>query len=107
MEYNTIQLYRLGVQGVQHIAKANNVRFFQKKIHVCSVFNTVIERMKAIFVQKLTLQMMHYHGVVIEEVPNPVIFFKYKVPYFFTSARIQVINTHGYKNIQRESVFDK
>ena len=74
MEYNTIQLYRLGVQGVQHIAKANNVRFFQKKIHVCSVFNTVIERMKAIFVQKLTLQMMHYHGVVIEGVPNPVIF---------------------------------
>ena len=29
-QYNTIQLYRLGVEGFQHIAKANNIFFFSK-----------------------------------------------------------------------------
>ena len=33
IQYNTIQLYRLGVEGVQHIAKANNLFccFFSKR----------------------------------------------------------------------------
>ena len=31
IQYNTIQLYRLGVEGVQHIAKANNIYFFKGK----------------------------------------------------------------------------
>ena len=35
-QYNTIQLYRLGVEGVQHIAKANNF-FFKGKCRLGNV----------------------------------------------------------------------
>ena len=36
VQYNTIQLYKLEVEGVQHMAKANNVGTFQRKMRIKS-----------------------------------------------------------------------